>query len=141
MILKDDTNINFELPNEISLKVLVTGNAGFIGSHLSEYLLKRGNTVIGVDEVNDYYDVNQKLYNLSIQEEMAKRLSNSNYTSSTTSSTTSSSSSSTTIKNGLNANYNRYRFYKVDICNINMKKKFFQVKNRMWFVIWLQEQV
>ncbi len=37
--------------------ILVTGVAGFIGSHVAEKLLKRGDIVIGVDEVNDYYDL------------------------------------------------------------------------------------
>jgi nucleoside-diphosphate-sugar epimerase len=37
-------------------KVIVTGAAGFIGSHLTETLLKQGDEVIGIDEFNDYYD-------------------------------------------------------------------------------------
>ncbi len=41
-------------------KVLVTGAAGFIGYHLSRRLLERGDTVIGVDNLNDYYDVSLK---------------------------------------------------------------------------------
>jgi UDP-glucuronate 4-epimerase len=40
--------------------VLVTGAAGFIGMSVSEALLKRGDRVIGVDNLNDYYDVNLK---------------------------------------------------------------------------------
>jgi UDP-glucuronate 4-epimerase len=36
--------------------VLVTGSAGFIGFHTAERLLARGETVIGVDNLNDYYD-------------------------------------------------------------------------------------
>ena len=36
--------------------ILVTGCAGFIGYHLSEHLLKRGETVLGIDNLNDYYD-------------------------------------------------------------------------------------
>ncbi len=42
------------------MKVLVTGTAGFIGSNVALYLLKRGDEVIGVDNVNDYYDVSLK---------------------------------------------------------------------------------
>jgi len=42
------------------MKVLVTGSAGFIGSALSLRLLERGDEVIGVDNLNDYYDVSLK---------------------------------------------------------------------------------
>lgn len=45
-------------------KVLVTGGAGFIGSSLARELLLRGDDVVIVDEVNDYYDVNVKRGNL-----------------------------------------------------------------------------
>ena len=41
-------------------KVFVTGVAGFIGSHLCRRLLERGDEVVGVDNVNDYYDVSLK---------------------------------------------------------------------------------
>ena len=37
-------------------EILVTGIAGFIGSHVAERLAERGERVIGVDSVNDYYD-------------------------------------------------------------------------------------
>lgn len=46
------------------MKVLVTGAAGFIGSHVSHILLDRGDTVVGLDNLNDYYDVNLKLARL-----------------------------------------------------------------------------
>ena len=42
------------------MKILLTGAAGFIGMHTSLRLLARGDTVVGVDNLNDYYDVNLK---------------------------------------------------------------------------------
>jgi len=50
-------------------KVLVTGGAGFIGSHVAEFLLARGDDVVIVDEMNDYYDVSVKENNLKILSE------------------------------------------------------------------------
>ena len=43
-----------------SKKILVTGTAGFIGSHLAIKLLERGDEVVGLDNINDYYDQNVK---------------------------------------------------------------------------------
>jgi len=43
---------------------MVTGTAGFIGNHLAIKLLERGDEVIGIDNLNDYYDVNLKLARL-----------------------------------------------------------------------------
>jgi UDP-glucuronate 4-epimerase len=56
--------LNLEESNKKT--VLVTGGAGFIGSHVAEYLLERGDRVIIVDEMNDYYDVAIKQQNLNI---------------------------------------------------------------------------
>jgi UDP-glucuronate 4-epimerase len=42
------------------MRVLVTGTAGFIGSHLAQRLLARGDEVVGFDNLSDYYDVNLK---------------------------------------------------------------------------------
>lgn len=48
------------------MKVLVTGAAGFIGSTLSKRLLERGDDVIGIDNLNDYYDVGLKKARLAL---------------------------------------------------------------------------
>ncbi len=67
------------------MKILVTGIAGFIGFHLAERLLQLGHTVVGIDNVNDYYDVQLKydrLGQLGINhadaEKWGKRVSSAN---------------------------------------------------------------
>jgi UDP-glucuronate 4-epimerase len=47
------------------MKILVTGAAGFIGMHVSEILLARGDEVVGLDNLNDYYDPALKLARLA----------------------------------------------------------------------------
>jgi UDP-glucuronate 4-epimerase len=42
------------------MKILVTGAAGFIGAAVSQYLINRGDQVVGIDNINEYYDVNLK---------------------------------------------------------------------------------
>jgi UDP-glucuronate 4-epimerase len=56
------------------MKTLVTGTAGFIGSHVALRLLDRGDEVIGLDNLSDYYDVNLK------QARLARFMAHPNYT-------------------------------------------------------------
>lgn len=49
-----------------NMKILVTGAAGFIGFHLSQKLLAKGNKIIGLDNLNDYYDVSLKKARLEL---------------------------------------------------------------------------
>ena len=42
------------------MKILITGTAGFIGFHLVKKLLERGDSIVGIDNINNYYDVNLK---------------------------------------------------------------------------------
>ena len=57
------------------MKVLVTGAAGFIGSHVALRLLARGDEVVGLDNLNDYYDVSLKQARLARVEAAARQAS------------------------------------------------------------------
>ena len=58
------------------MKILLTGSAGFIGFHLTTALLNRGDQVIGIDNLNDYYDPSLKQRRL---DEISKNLNVSNF--------------------------------------------------------------
>ena len=57
------------------MKVMVTGSAGFIGSATAMRLLERGDTVVGIDNLNDYYDPASssapfRLYNIGAEKQV-----------------------------------------------------------------------
>src|SRR5215470_2073093 len=57
------------------MSILVTGAAGFIGSNLAKKLIRQGETVVGLDNFNDYYDPAQKRANVQeLQAETRFRL-------------------------------------------------------------------
>jgi UDP-glucuronate 4-epimerase len=60
-------NISFFPPQKkyFQMKILVTGSAGFIGFFLTKKLLERGDEVVGLDNINEYYDVNLKYARLA----------------------------------------------------------------------------
>lgn len=57
----------------LNMKVLITGVAGFIGSHLSKKLINQGYEVVGIDNINDYYSV-------QLKEDRLKSIGNENFT-------------------------------------------------------------
>ena len=48
------------------MKILITGTAGFIGFHLAKRLIERGDEVVGLDNINDYYDISLKYGRLKV---------------------------------------------------------------------------
>ncbi|WP_419795616.1 NAD-dependent epimerase [Staphylococcus equorum] len=55
------------------MKILITGTAGFIGSHLAKKLISQGHEVVGVDSINDYYSV-------TLKEDRLSSIGNDNFT-------------------------------------------------------------
>ena len=53
--------------------ILVSGVAGFIGFHLAKYLIKKNKKVVGIDSINDYYDVSLKKKRLQYLKKIGKK--------------------------------------------------------------------
>jgi UDP-glucuronate 4-epimerase len=59
--LENNSKLNIQNSElQKSKKIVVSGTAGFIGFHLAKKLLERGDEVVGIDNINDYYDQNVK---------------------------------------------------------------------------------
>ena len=63
-----------DISQEVDMKVLITGGAGFIGSELAHRLLNRGDEVYAIDSLNDYYEVSLK------EARLARLIENENFT-------------------------------------------------------------
>jgi len=72
----EENELDIVAPHVGYKKVLVTGGGGFIGSNVAEYLLSRGDDVVVVDEMNDYYDVKIKEGNLKHLQDLVKETPN-----------------------------------------------------------------
>lgn len=96
------------------MKIVVTGAAGFIGFHLVEALLKRGENVVGIDNINDYYDVDLKYARLS-QSGIAREEVNSK------------SKNDKNVLHFVNSSkHENYRFLRLDITDLNLLQRLFK---------------
>jgi UDP-glucuronate 4-epimerase len=103
------------------MKILVTGTAGFIGYHLAKKLLDRGDEVVGIDNINDYYDVNLKygrLNELGISTAEVK-------TSVPNKSGTDALASAKPIQS---TKYKTHKFYKMDLADKEAMDQLFQTE-------------
>jgi UDP-glucuronate 4-epimerase len=91
------------------MKILVTGTAGFIGFHLAMRLIEKGEEVFGLDNINDYYDVNLKYARLALTGIERENIEYGNE-----------------IKS---ANSGNYRFMKADLEDFETIKKLFSKEN------------
>lgn len=100
------------------MKILVTGAAGFIGYHLAKILTNHNHEVIGLDNLNDYYDVDLKIARLNdLGVKINKNLNNQNRI----------------------AGKDNFHFYKADICDSNFVSSIFK-KEKFKIVVHLAAQ-
>jgi len=104
------------------MNILVTGAAGFIGFHLIESLVKEGIKIVGIDNINDYYDVNLKYARLAQSGIERSRLEGEGCPEFVLSSV-----------------YSNYQFAKIDICDYDKLSKLF-ISYRFTHVVHLAAQ-
>ena len=101
------------------MKILVTGTAGFIGYHLAKKLLERGDEVVGIDNINDYYDVNLK----------HARLNELGINGTDALASAENADESNIEKKLVNSNkYKNHKFIKLDLSNTNAMNKLFELE-------------
>ena len=120
--------------------ILVTGSAGFIGSHLVEHLSQSGNKIIGIDNFNNYYDQETKINNLAsffTRTEVLDLLKDfsspyqlvfGNYTP--------YSDTAWKSSNPVGITKNNYTLYSIDLCDYNSLKAIFE-KHKITHVVHL----
>lgn len=111
------------------MKILVTGTAGFIGFHLAKKLLERGDEVVGLDNINDYYDVNLKYARLN---ELGIRISHCEQSQaiSETAASQSSHRDSHCERSAaiLSSRYPSHKFVKIDLADTQAINKLFETE-------------
>ena len=111
------------------MKILVTGTAGFIGFHLAKKLLERGDEVVGLDNINDYYDVNLKYARLNELGIQISHCEQSQAVSETAASQAPRSDSHCERRAAiLSSKYPNHKFVKMDLADTQAINKLFETE-------------